>query len=227
MTKPKQRSRVNTRKIYEKHHNIKVPKGYEVHHILPRRLGGTDDIANLAMLSLDEHKAAHLTLFELYGDFRDLCAHHMIGGNFGAAMLVNASAGGKAAAKSFKARGQLQGFQAFDPEFQRLVAQAGGKVGGTKSRDMGLGIHAQTKAERLVFCSMGGKKGAATNGWLDPKVQSENGKRGGVKNAGFRWCFDGTKSIKYTASQQAVEPFDVYLKRTNYRAGRGSVPAQV
>lgn len=43
--------------------NQNVPAGYtEVHHILPRSLGGTDDSSNLVRLTAREHYIAHLLL---------------------------------------------------------------------------------------------------------------------------------------------------------------------
>ena len=182
MAKPTQKYRANARKIYEKHRGVKVPQGMEVHHTLPRRLGGTDDPSNLELLTQAEHKAAHMKLYEEHGDFRDLCAYHMIGSNFSEAQMVAASNGGKAAAKMFKDTGRSQGFQLFDPEQMRQAASAGGKEGGAKQRDLGLGIHAQTHAERLVIASLGGARGCITNGWKDSAIQTENGKRDGVKS---------------------------------------------
>ena len=220
MTKPNQQYRVNARKVYERHHGVKVDQGIEVHHKLLRRLGGSDDPANLELLTQAEHKAAHLKLFEEYGDFRDLCAFHMIGSNFSEAQMIAASNGGKAAAKVFKESGRPQGFQFFDPEQMRKAASAGGKIGGAKQRDLGIGIHAQTPEERLVIASMGGTKSCLTNGWKDPTTQAENGRKGGPKNKGFRWYRDASQAYKYTATQQLVEDFDVFIQRTGYMVGR-------
>jgi len=220
MAKPAQKYRANARKIYEKHHGVKVPQGIEVHHTLPRRLGGTDDPSNLELLTQAEHKAAHLKLYEEYGDFRDLCAYHMIGSNFSEAQMVAASNGGKAAAKMFKDTGRPQGFQFFEPEQMRQAASAGGKVGGAKQHAMGLGIHAQTPEERLVLASAGGTKGCLTNGWKDSATQAENGKKGGPKNKGFRWYHYGQKAYKYTAKQQEAVPFDDFLRCSGFSKGR-------
>ena len=45
------------------------------HHIIPRHMGGTDDPDNLIELSIEEHAAAHLTLYEKYGKTEDLYAY--------------------------------------------------------------------------------------------------------------------------------------------------------
>ena len=39
---------------------------YEVHHILPRSLGGNDDKNNLVKLSAREHFICHLLLVKMY-----------------------------------------------------------------------------------------------------------------------------------------------------------------
>lgn len=51
--------RINTRKIYEDAYG-KLPAGMEVHHKLPSRLGGSDDLSNLEAVTLEEHKQRHL-----------------------------------------------------------------------------------------------------------------------------------------------------------------------
>ena len=39
---------------------------YEVHHVIPRCLGGTDDPSNLVRLTLEEHYVAHQLLTKIY-----------------------------------------------------------------------------------------------------------------------------------------------------------------
>lgn len=224
MTKPRPRSRpTNTRKLYEKYHHVTLPANVQVHHSLPVRLGGSDGIENLVALPTHAHAAAHLRLYEQYGDSRDLCAYHMILGHNTEAMKVSASTGGKAAARAFKQRNQPQGFQAFDPATHAAVAAAGGRIGGAKQSALGLGIHAQTRAERLVLASKGGLKSCETNGWRDPVVQSENGKRGGVKNKGFIWVNDGKNSYKLTVREQA-QGISEYLLKTGRVVGKIKSP---
>ena len=41
-------------------------RGYEIHHIVPRSVGGTNDIDNLVKLSYREHFIAHLLLTKIY-----------------------------------------------------------------------------------------------------------------------------------------------------------------
>lgn len=44
-------------KTYEKHHNIKIPKGFEIHHIDANR--NNNNIDNLIMLPKEFHRALH------------------------------------------------------------------------------------------------------------------------------------------------------------------------
>lgn len=65
---------------YQKIYNNLISKriyspatGYkEVHHIIPRCLGGTDDKSNLVSLSYKEHYLAHVLLCKIYPDNTDL-----------------------------------------------------------------------------------------------------------------------------------------------------------
>ena len=45
------------------------------HHILPVRLGGTEEESNLVYLTIREHAEAHLKLYEEHGDFSDYRAY--------------------------------------------------------------------------------------------------------------------------------------------------------
>lgn len=45
-----------------------------IHHIVPKHMGGTDDITNLVELSIEEHAEAHRILWETYGKIEDKIA---------------------------------------------------------------------------------------------------------------------------------------------------------
>lgn len=47
------------------HHDASLKDGHW-HHIVPRCLGGSDDVTNLVRLSVDDHKTAHLLLAECF-----------------------------------------------------------------------------------------------------------------------------------------------------------------
>ena len=205
---------MNYKKLYEEHHGP-IPQDYEIHHIIPRYAGGTDDISNLVALSKEDHKKAHMERYEKYGDFRDLCAYHMIGYNFSEAHEVSSSEGGKIGGS--KVYEERIGIFRSDEE-RKLWASMGGKVGGRIQKQKKLGIHTPNNELRLQWASMGGK---ASGVFQDPKRQSEFGKRGGVKNKGFHWYTDNLGNHrKYTPSQQTIEDFEEFLKRTQFTRGR-------
>jgi len=219
MYKTKKPYRPNTRKMYEEAHGP-ISKKLAVHHILPERLGGLHEVANLVALTKEEHIQAHLDLYETYGDVRDLCASYMLKGLSAEARKLAASKGGTQANINRIKTGRLTGTQLFDKNKRKRVATKAGRVGGAKQRDLKLGIHGLSLEESSKNASLGGKASCEVNGWKDPKVQSKNGKRGGVKNKGFKWYTDGSSSFKYTKAQQLEEDFDSFISRTHYRKGR-------
>jgi len=104
-----------------------------------------------------------------------------------------------------------------DKEMRLMKCRLGGKRGGTKQKKLGIGIHSQTKEERKQYASMGGKKGAFTQS----KWQSEFGKRGGPKNAGFVWLTNGEKNIKYSPKKQKEKNVEQFLlENPTFKRGR-------
>lgn len=211
--------RPNTKKIYEEHYGVVIPDEYEVHHILPVRLGGTRDIENLTVLHQEDHALAHLELYERFGDSRDLCAYYMISGRDHEAHLAACAMGGRASQVAKKERGELNGFQLFDEEKRKAVASKAGSIGGKKQKELGMGIHTDEETRR-EWARLGAMAVMEKNGFKDAARQSERGKKGGVKNKGARWYNDGTTLFKYTAAQQLVESFDDFIARTNFNIGR-------
>jgi len=54
--------------LIQKALNRNKPNGYtEKHHIIPRSLGGSDDLTNLVILTAREHCVAHLLLAKIHG----------------------------------------------------------------------------------------------------------------------------------------------------------------
>ena len=211
--------RPNTKKLYEEHYGVTIPDDYEVHHVLPERLGGTHDISNLTVLHWTDHALAHLELYEKFGDPRDLCAYHMISGRNRDAHLVACSMGGKKSQEVKKARGEANGFQLFDEEKRKAVAAKAGSIGGTKQKQLGIGIHVDEETRR-EWARLGALAVIEKNGFTDAARQAERGKKGGVKNKGARWYNDGVTLFKYTVAQQEVESFDDFIARTGYKKGR-------
>ena len=211
--------RPNTRKIYEEYHKIKVSKEYDIHHVLPIRLGGTHDVANLVPLTRQDHAQAHFELYQKHKDPRDLCAYYMILGRNREAHLIACSLGGKASQAIKKRRGDLNGFQLFDKSKLKKVTSKAGAIGGTKQKELGLGIHTDSDTRRK-WAKLGGLASIEKNGFKDSSRQSARGKIGGLKNKGSKWYNDGKKLFKYTADQQLKESFDDFIIRTGLNKGR-------
>tara|TARA_B110000503_G_scaffold122426_1_gene186990 strand:- start:327 stop:812 length:486 start_codon:yes stop_codon:yes gene_type:complete len=68
-----------------------------LHHIIPKHMGGTDDVANLIELTVEEHAEAHRVLYEQHGKQEDFMAWHMLKGQMGKdeALFMARSIGGK------------------------------------------------------------------------------------------------------------------------------------
>jgi hypothetical protein len=76
---------------YQKHYDLlidrakaRVLSGYvEVHHVIPRCIGGSDDNANLVQLTAEEHYVAHQLLCKIYPKEKKLAyaMQAMAGGN--------------------------------------------------------------------------------------------------------------------------------------------------
>lgn len=65
---------------YKRHYDLLITRGknrmldgyVEKHHIIPRCMGGTDDVENLVQLTPEEHYLAHQLLIKMYPDVRGL-----------------------------------------------------------------------------------------------------------------------------------------------------------
>lgn len=102
-------------------------------------------------------------------------------------------------------------------------ASLGGKIGAKRQIANKIGIHGQTPEERRRLAVMGGLVG----GFTRSDVQSELGKRGGIKNKGFIWYNDGTRDLKYTAKMQDELSFDQFLSQNpTFKKGRGNTNAK-
>jgi len=194
-------------KKYEEYYGVSLDNDIEVHHIVPKHEGGTDDIGNLVPVTKEEHARLHLERYEETGNFRDLCAYHMIGYNFTKAHQISSSEGGKIGGKRVYANGN--GIFRSDEE-RREWAAMGGKIGGKKQAELGIGFHLY-KTNPKLHKEWASKGGINSGNFKNKSFQSEMGKRGGSKNKGFVWINDGVKSFKYTARQQKDIPLDDFL----------------
>ena len=120
-----------------------------------------------------------------------------------------------------------------DPLKRAEYARIGGKASWNKKASKEFVYWASSEG-RKTRSSKGGKNGNFSNQYIQRKYnvseeearvihrqkQSARGKKGGIKNRGFRWINDGVKSYKYTKKQQDVESVEDYVKRKNYKLGR-------
>ena len=67
-------------KFIDKCRNQTIPHGVytEVHHIIPRYMGGGNSDENLVRLTYRQHILAHLLLYRLYGNIEDLTAYRLM-----------------------------------------------------------------------------------------------------------------------------------------------------
>jgi hypothetical protein len=107
----------------------------------------------------------------------------------------------------------------------RETTSKAGKIGGMFQKLNKLGIHKQTREERLALL----KRAWAKQNELQcnpfthasKELQAERGRRGGPKNKGFVWLTDGTKSIKYTKKMQDKKSINCFLEENpTYKRGR-------
>lgn len=54
-----------------------------IHHIVPKYMGGTDDLSNLVELTVEEHAEAHRLLYEQHGNLQDKIAWLALSGRIG------------------------------------------------------------------------------------------------------------------------------------------------
>ena len=106
-----------------------------------------------------------------------------------------------------------------------ITASKAGKIGGLIQRDKKLGIHKQSKEERLKLVARARQiqidqnKNKFIN--ATKEEQTIRGKKGGVKNKGFLWYNDGINDFKYTIHHQQNLVFEKFIEQNNhYNKGR-------
>ena len=196
--------RKQAKKIYEKQYG-KIPEFHHIHHLISIKSGGTNDIDNLICVSHEDHFKIHYSNWKRYGNYEDLYAAKLLSKN--SLDLTN--------------------------EEKKLICSKAGSIGGKKQVENKIGIHSQTKEERLKCASDGGKAGLFSinwyikNGYTEKqaveqriKDQSNRGKIGGHGNKGFIWINDGKNSFKYTKEQQKNKSVSEYLKENDMVFGK-------
>lgn len=158
-------------------------------------MGGSDDASNLIELTVEEHAAAHLSLYEQYGKKEDLCAYYMLSGRNQDPEFVRLRA--QIAGTASQAKRVEMGLTSSELFYGREVSDEeisnnsglGGKIQGPINAESG---H-MTAIQKLADCSAAGKKGGAATiasgkgAFGDPvqrlKAASNGGKKGGATNA--------------------------------------------
>ena len=168
-----------------------------IHHIIPKHMGGTDEPENLIELSIEEHAAAHLELYEKYGSRHDLWAYNYLSGNTKEAMLINCSAGGKIQGKINSETGHIQRIQKLSD------CSAAGKKGGARTIELKKGAFGNPD-ERKVVASLGGK--------IQGKINSETGHLKRIsalstKTKGKIWITNGIQNKMILPNEVLPEGF--------------------
>jgi len=192
------------------------PKGHEIHHKLPIRLGGSHDISNLEAVDRETHSNRHLKLYEKSGDIKDLTSHYLLRGEYPPELRQKIAAiGGKIGGP--KTAKEVLGIHAGSKEQRSAWGKLGALAEGwIIQRKKKLGIFNPNNQKK--YSSLGG---IACGHFQDSKFQSEMGKRGGKKNKESVWMTDGTTTIKYTKAMQSECSIEQFLKENqNYRLGR-------
>ena len=67
-------------KFIQKYKNQTIPNGIytETHHIVPKYMGGSNDLYNLIVLTYRQHILAHLLLYRKYRNIEDLTAYRLM-----------------------------------------------------------------------------------------------------------------------------------------------------
>lgn len=205
------------------------------HHIIPKHMGGTDSPENLIELTVAEHAAAHLRLYEEHGKKEDLCAYYMLSGKNQSPEFVKLR-GQIGAQASLNARikngtAHLPFFGAdLSNERKHEICSKGGKIQGPKNADSG---HIQ-KIQKMGDVVAAGKKGGAATiargkgAFADPverlKSASKGGKTQGKRNAesghlkriaqlpnprskGKKWITNGTENKMIDENEILPEGF--------------------
>lgn len=143
------------------------------HHIIPKHMGGSDDITNITYLTVKEHQIAHFLLWKMYNNPNDLRAMYMLGANL--TYLQRKKVGeycrdnriGFFSPKYYNKRGEWRrkGIKTqinnrvgiHNPDNFKYHASFGGLVGSAIQIQNKIGIHTDDLTQRSKWASLGGK----------------------------------------------------------------------
>jgi hypothetical protein len=176
------------------------------HHIIPRHMGGTNAPENIQILTVEEHAAAHLKLYEEYGKYEDYCAYLMLSGKNKDPEFLRTRGiiGGTGCQKMRKEKG-LEGPELFygrevSNEERFKNSSKGGKIQGKINAETGH-IQRISKEQSPEVRSAAGKKGAETcrkkgvNAFFDPVLRKEICSAGGKAQGRINAETDHLKNI--------------------------------
>lgn len=148
------------------------------HHIIPRHMNGTDDEDNFTYLTIREHVIAHFLLWKIHKNPNDLRSMHMLGAELTYAQrrtvglfckenkigIWGADADTIAKWKLKGVQTQMEkGLAIFNPNTASVYASLGGRVGGKRQAELGIGGHSP---EALAKCRAAGGKSHTGKKWV-------------------------------------------------------------
>jgi hypothetical protein len=166
----------NYRKIYERHYKASLLDGIDIHHIDGNH--ENNDPLNLRAVTLKEH-------YDIHKFQNDHYAAYMIASRMKSKpddWLEMAKINGKKSAEQNMKQGVgLTVWAKNNPVLAKEVQSKAGTIGGKKTVDEKIGIHAFSKEEKQKIASRGGKRSAELGLGFKAGHAAEAGKIGGKK----------------------------------------------
>lgn len=175
--------------LIEKRRNDPLPDEVygEVHHIVPKSEGGTDDPDNLVRLSAREHFVAHLLLAKIYDDFNMWCAVILMGGvRKRKRQHINNRLYEKMRIEFGKRSGEAQRGMKRSEEFKRKVS-----IGHKGQTPWNKGSRMSREYRQLLSRLRKGKPKSREQ--VEKMAQTNRGHRNYVE--GCHWWTDGTNNV--------------------------------
>ena len=168
------------RKIYERHHQASLIEGVDIHHIDGDH--ANNDPLNLQAVTLEEHYNIHKSQNDFYACFMIAQRMKIKPEDW----IEMAKANGKKSAKQNMKRGVgLTVWAKNNRELAKEIQSKAGIIGGKKTVDEKIGIHALSKEEKQQIASQGGKRAAVLGFGFKAGHASAAGKVGGKKGGAY------------------------------------------